>query len=347
MGKKILIFLGIAVSLFAAGNPSLVEVAKLVKGEVNPLQEFVGTVSFDRSSVLAAQNSGVVKAINFNVGDRVKKGKTLVQIDADVLNAQIVAAKANLQAALDQEENSSKDYARYKKLLESKSITQKEYDDALLKKDSSKSSVKALKANLKQLQIEASKKGIKAPYSGIIVDKKINLGEWVNAGTAVASIVDTSKAEITFSIPFNIYNGLRINDTYEIQIGKNIVQGKLSAAIPSGDKLTRTFPIKFKASLPTKGFIFEGQQAKVSLSKDEKKEAFILPRDAVIKRFGQNIVFFIDDKNIAQMVPVQIIGFLDDKVAIASNNLKEGMDIVSKGNERVFPNSPVKILNKK
>ena len=53
MGKKFLIFLSLAVSLFAAGQPSLVEVTKLVKGEVNPLQEFIGTVKFDKSSVLA------------------------------------------------------------------------------------------------------------------------------------------------------------------------------------------------------------------------------------------------------------------------------------------------------
>lgn len=122
--------------------------------------------------------------------------------------------------------------------------------------------------------------------------------------------------------------------------------GKLTAIIPSGDKLTRTFPIKFKANLPKDNFAFEGQQAKVSLSKEEKTQALILPRDAVIKRFGQTVVFFIDSKNTAQMVPVKIIGFLDDKVAVASDNLKVGMDIVSKGNERVFPNSPVKILNK-
>lgn len=172
MIKKILIFVFSVIAVFAAGKPSLVEVTKLVKGEVNPLQEFVGTVKFDRSSVLAAQNSGVVKAINFDVGDRVKKGKTLVQIDADVLNAQIDAAKANLQAALDQEENSSKDYSRYKKLLESKSITQKEYDDALLKKDSSKSSVKALKATLAQLQIEASKKENKSSLFRCYIRKK-------------------------------------------------------------------------------------------------------------------------------------------------------------------------------
>ncbi len=332
MGKKFLIFLGLAASLFAAGQPSLVEVTKLVKGEVNPLQEFIGTVKFDKSSVLAAQNSGVVKAINFEVGDKVKKGKTLVQIDADLLNAQVVSAQANAMST-------KKDFERYTKLLENKSISQKEYDDIKLKFITAQST-------LKELEIQKEKKSIQAPYSGIVVEKSIDLGEWVNAGTTVAKIVDTSKAEITFNVPLNIINGLNKDKIYDISVGDEVLKSKLIAAIPSGDKLTRTFPVKFKADLD-KVFVFDGQEAKISLSKNGKIDGLILPRDAVIKRFGQNVVFVIDEKMTAQMIPVKIIGFVDNKIAIEAQGLVAGMDIVYKGNERVFPNSPVKIINKK
>jgi RND family efflux transporter MFP subunit len=332
MGKKFLIFLGLAASLFAAGQPSLVEVTKLVKGEVNPLQEFIGTVKFDKSSVLAAQNSGVVKAINFEVGDKVKKGKTLVQIDADLLNAQVVSAQANAMST-------KKDFERYTKLLENKSISQKEYDDIKLKFITAQST-------LKELEIQKEKKSIQAPYNGIVVEKSIDLGEWVNAGTTVAKIVDTSKAEITFNVPLNIINGLNKDKIYDISVGDEVLKSKLIAAIPSGDKLTRTFPVKFKADLD-KVFVFDGQEAKISLSKNGKIDGLILPRDAVIKRFGQNVVFVIDEKMTAQMIPVKIIGFVDNKIAIEAQGLVAGMDIVYKGNERVFPNSPVKIINKK
>ena len=66
----------------------------------------------------------------------------------------------------------------------------------------------------------------------------------------------------------------------------------------------------------------------------------------MIKRFGQNVVFAINDKMMAQMIPVQVIGYVDNKIAIAGQGLMSGMDIVFKGNERIFPNSPVKIINK-
>ncbi|WP_428026946.1 efflux RND transporter periplasmic adaptor subunit [Arcobacter sp.] len=331
MFKKFLVVVLSAIALNAAGAPSLVETTKLVKGEVNPLQEFVGTLKFDRNSILAAQNSGVVKNINFEVGDVVKKGQNLVQIDADLLNAQVNSARANAASA-------KKDYERYSKLLESKSVSQKQYDDMKLKFVTAQSA-------LEELEIQKDKKSIRAPYNGIVVEKKINLGEWVNAGTALVTLVDTSNAEITFNVPLNIYNGLKKGDIYEINVGGNILKGKLSGAIPSGDKLTRTFPIKFKANSDKK-FVFDGQEAKVSLSKNAKQEALIVPRDSVIKRFGQNVVFIIDEKMSAMMIPVQIIAYLDDKIAIQAQGLAVGQDVVSKGNERIFPNSPVKIINK-
>jgi RND family efflux transporter MFP subunit len=345
MIKKMIMTALVGVSAFAMGGPSLVETTKLVKGEVNPLQEFVGTVSFDKKSVLAAQNSGVVKTVKFEIGDKVKKNSVLVQIDADLLNAQINAAKANLASAQETQKNSSKDYNRYKKLLASKSITQKEYDDALLKLTSSTSNTKALEARLNELQIQSSKKRIKAPFSGVIVEKNINIGEWANAGTPIVKLVDTTVTEITFNVPMNVVKGLKKGDIYDVKVGNEILKARLNAVIPNGDKLTRTFPVKFKADTKN-SFVFDGQQAKVSLSKNGKTQSLIVPRDAIIQKFGQNVVFTISPKNLAVMIPVQIIGYVSNKVAIAGQGLVPGMEIVSKGNERIFPNSPVKVINK-
>lgn len=330
MFKKVLFLVFTSLSLFAMG-PSLVETTALKKGEVNPLQEFTGTLEFDMNSVLAAQNSGVVQKINFEVGDRVKKGAVLVQIDADLLNAQITAARANFKSA-------QKDFKRYTKLLESKSISQKQFDDIQLNYITAQST-------LKELEIQKVKKSIKAPFDGIVTKKSISLGEWVNAGSPIATMVNVSIAEVTFNVPLNIVNGLQKGDQYDINVGNSVLKATLQAAIPSGDKLTRTFPVKFKAK--TNGsFLFDGQQAKVSLSQNGKTEGLLLPRDAVIKRFGQNVVFTINEKSMAQMIPVQVIGYVEKLVAVSGQGLVEGMQIVVKGNERVFPNSPVKIINK-
>ncbi len=345
MFKKIVYGLFISFLAFSISNAALVETTKIVEEEVNPLQEFVGNVKFHRSSNLAAQNSGLVKAVNFEVGDRIKKYQTLVKIDKDVLNSKINAAKANLKSAKNSLVNANKDYNRYKKLLKSNTITQKEYEDVLLKKESLDSKVKALEATLKQLQIQSIKKTIKAPYAGIIVEKNINLGEWVNAGTKIAKLVDTSKIQIIFNIPLEVAKVLSKNDIYDIKIGDKIFKSKLFAIIPSGDKLTRTLPVKFKANVKN-NLVFDGQEAVVSLPKKGKTKALVVPRDALIKKFGKDVVFIVGKDMKARMIPVKIIGYLGNKTAILAKGLSQDLDVVSKGNERIFPNMPVKIINK-
>ena len=77
----------------------------------------------------------------------------------------------------------------------------------------------------------------------------------------------------------------------------------------------------------------------------QKQNALMVPRDAVIKRFGQNVIFLNVD-GIAQMMPVQILGYTKENVAIMSKGLKEGASVVVKGNERIFPKQAIKSLNK-
>lgn len=344
MIRKSLWVLFIALNVYA--NPSLVEVVQIQKAQVNPLQEFVGTLRFDKNSILAAQNEGIVKSIHFEVGDFVKKNQVLVQIDSQLLDAQIKAAQANLDIAKSQNNNALKDYERYEKLLKSKSITQKEYDDALLQSNSSLNQVEALKARLNELYIQKEQKSIKAPYDGVIVEKMINLGEWASSGKAIVKMVNTNGAEFNFSVPLYIIEGLNYKQAYEIEINNRIIHAKLLAAIPNGDRLTRTFPIKFKATLEN-GFFYDGQEAKVSLSKKGEIEAFVVPRDAVIKRFEQTVIFVVNEELQAVMIPVRIVGYLGSNVAIDAQEINENMRVVFKGNERIFPNSPLQIINNK
>ena len=113
-----------------APQASLVEVQTLKKQEINDLQEFVGTVNFDKKSKIASESSGVAKNINFEVGQKVKKDEILVQIDSDILDAQIKASQSAVNMYEVQLKNAKKNFERYSALLEKKSIAQKVFDDA-------------------------------------------------------------------------------------------------------------------------------------------------------------------------------------------------------------------------
>ncbi len=322
---------------------ALVETQALKKQEVNDLQEFVGTVNFDKKSKIASETSGVVKKISFEVGQKVKKDEVLIQIDSDILDAQIKASQSAVNMYEVQLKNTKKNYDRFSALIEKKSISQKVFDDSKVEYDVASENLISAKAKLNELSIQKSKKIIKAPYSGVIVEKNININEWLDTGSQIATIVNTQELEVIFNLPISFIGGLKNGDEYDINISDEIIKAKLYAAIPSGDKLTRTFPVRFKADAKDK-FIFDGASAKINFAKESKSVALVINRDAVIKRFNMDVVFtVVNDK--AVMIPVKVITYFGLNAAIMADGLVEGMPIVTKGNERVFPDMQVQVLN--
>ena len=327
----------------AAPQAALVETQELKKQEVNDLQEFVGTVNFDKKSKIASESSGIIKKISFEVGQKVKKDEVLIQIDSDILDAQIKASQSAVNMYEVQLKNTKKNYDRFSALIEKKSISQKVFDDSKVEYDVASENLISAKAKLNELSIQKSKKIIKAPYSGVIVEKNININEWLDTGSQIATIVNTQELEVIFNLPISFIGGLKNGDEYDINISDEIIKAKLYAAIPSGDKLTRTFPVRFKADAKDK-FIFDGASAKINFAKESKSVALVINRDAVIKRFNMDVVFtVVNDK--AVMIPVKVITYFGLNAAIMADGLVEGMPIVTKGNERVFPDMQVQVLN--
>ncbi len=346
MIKKFLIIISFAIFSFAiGGGPSFVNTTIVKKGVVNPLEEFIGTVTFSKNSKVASQSSGAVISINFEAGDAVKKGDILVEIDSEILDAQIISAESLYEISKINLENATKDFTRYKELIAKKSISQKTYDDSFYKVNSAKQNLNSAKASLNELAIQKKKKIILAPFDGVIIEKNTEVSQWLNMGNVVATLVDTSNIDLIFNLPTSYIYKLDKKQEYEINLGSETLTSKMYAALVKGDKLTRTYPVKFKSKVKNK-FLYDGMEAKIKLPRSKKVESLIVPRDAVIKRFGQNIVFVVNEKSLAVMIPIKIIGYERKSIAILGKGLAVGMKVVVKGNERIFPNSPVKILNK-
>ena len=336
-----------ATTIIQAAQPAaLVETDILKKQEINDLQEFIGTVNFDKKSKIASQSAGIAKSISFEVGQKVKKDELLVYIDSDILDAQINASKSAVNMYSVQLKNTKKNFERYSVLLEKKSIAQKIYDDSKLEYDVATENLISAKAKLNELSIQKSKKQIKAPFSGIIVEKSINTNEWLDQGTQVATIVNTDALEIIFNLPISFINGLNEGDIYDIEISGKTIKAKLYAVIPSGDVLTRTFPVRFKADASDikDMFVFDGASAKINFAKESKNEALVINRDAVIKRFNMDVVFAVVE-NKSVMIPVKVTTYSGTDAAITGQGLVEGMKIVTKGNERIFPDMDVQVLD--
>jgi multidrug efflux pump subunit AcrA (membrane-fusion protein) len=114
--------------------------------------------------------------------------------------------------------------------------------------------------------------------------------------------------------------------------------GTVIAIVPRGDVATRTFPVKIRT--PNVHALIEGMSARVTLPTGKITQALIIPRDAVISKFGQNVVYAVVDAK-SNMIPVEIVGYDGLSAGVESQRLAEGMLVVVEGNERLKNGQPV------
>jgi RND family efflux transporter MFP subunit len=322
--------------------PALVEVAQITQGEAEPMVEFVGTVYYSRKSNLAAEVEGVVGQVFFEEGYRVKKGDPLVSLEADILDTVISGTRADYELVLVELEQAEKELSRREPLYKEGSVSESSYDEYFFKSKRLKNRALSIKASLGRLMLEKEKKKIRAPFDSIVMQKNAEIGEWIKEGGMVALVADDSIVDIVVNVPAGMLKYLQPGKKLTVKSDKEKFIGEFLSFVPKGDVATRTFDVKIRLQ-NTKGLI-EGMEARALVPSAEKRQGLKVPRDAVIDRFGQNVIWLAKDST-AKMVSVQVVGYDGMYVGVAGEGLADGDMVVVKGNERLREGQPVRIGN--
>ena len=312
--------------------PASVTVAKVNRGRVSPHSEFIATVFYQEISETASEISGLAGVVRFEEGQRVKQDQILVELGADILRKRLKATKSSFEEALSELEIAGIDLRRRKELFKIRSISEQAYDESRFRVIGLEKRAASLKAEVERLQIELDKKIIRAPFDGIVIRRQVDRGEWISEGETVAVIGKDDTIDIVAEIPERfiqyVEKGMQVNATVD---GREMT-GTVIAIVPRGDVATRTFPVKIRTA--NEHSLIEGMSARVTLPTGENRQALIVPRDAVISKFGQYVVFTAVDSK-SNMVPVEIIGYNGLMAGVDSRELSEGMLVVVDGSERL------------
>lgn len=312
--------------------PMLVAVAEIVQGSAEPMQELVGTVYFSRVSKVAAEVDGLVSAVAVEDGDRVKAGAALVSLQTDILQTNITKTRNAYEQAVIDMEQGRKDLQRLESLHADNLIADTTYDAQSTRSQGLEKQAASLQAELDRLQLEKQKKIIRAPFSGLVLKREVEKGEWVNIGGVVAVVADDREVDIVVDIPERLIGFMKKGREVSIASGNQTYTGRYIALIPQGDIATRTFSIKIR--MKNKSGLIEGMAARASLPSGPKQDGLLVPRDAVINQFGQQVVLLAVDGK-AKLVPIQINGYQGMQVAVTGPDLAAGQQVVVKGNERI------------
>ena len=302
-----------------ARPPSLVEVAEVKKGDAEPMFEYVGSVNYARKSRVASEVEGVVEDVKIEEGDHVKNNSPLVSLSADILDTIIIGTRADHEQVLVELEQAEKQLRRREPLLKEGSVSESAYDEYFFKSKRLKNRALTLQALLDRYLLEKEKKNIKAPFNGIVMEKSVEKGEWVKTGGTVAVIADDSEVDVIVDVPAEMLQYLKAGREIEITVGDLKLIGKFVSFVPKGDVATRTFSVKIR--LKNQEDLVEGMEARALLPTASRQESLLVPRDALVVKFGKNAVFVVEEGK-AKMVPVAVQGYSDLLVGVVGPGLE-------------------------
>ena len=312
--------------------PARVSVAKVMRGQIAPRNEFIATIFYQEISDTASEISGLVGIVHFEEGQRVKKGQILVELGSELLRKRLQASTASFEQILAELEIAGIDLKRREKLLKKKSISKQSFDENRFRVIGHEKRAAALKAEVERLEIELEKKIIQAPFDGVVIKRNVDRGEWISEGETVAIIGKDDTIDIVVEVPERFIQYIKIGMQVSATATGGDFVGTVIAIVPRGDVATRTFPVKIRT--PNEHGLIEGMSARVTLPTGKITPALIVPRDAVISKFGQNVVYAVVDAK-SKMLPVQIVGYDGLSAGVESQGLAEGMFVVVEGNERL------------
>ena len=318
--------------------PLLVTTVEVEEGAIQAEAEFVGTTYFARVSHVATDIEGLVRKTSFEEGDKIEKGDLLVLLDSELLYSEITGAKAAYEQNLVDLENARREFNRIDTLHKDGSIAETDHDSYLSKQMRLEKLSVILEAKHNKLLITKRKKSISAPFSGIIIQKSVEVGEWVAKGGNIAAIADNSSIDVWVDVPIAILEHLEKGREVRIRIGNREYNGKYSTFIPKGDIATRTFTTKF--SLENPGSIVEGLEALVLLPEGGQTAGLLVPRDAIVDKYGKTMVFLAVDSK-AKEIPVEVAGYVGLQAVVTGSGLEKGQQIIVKGCKRVEDDMPL------
>lgn len=292
---------------------------------------YTGTAPLEprSESQVVAKTSGVALAVYAEEGQAVRAGQTLVRLDA---------ARSALQAAQTaaQMRKLEANYARARTLAAEKLISANDNDQ--LRYDLENARAANRLANL-----ELSYANVVAPISGVVAQRSIKPGNFVQINTPILRIVDTSRLEAVLNVPEReiavLKAGLPVRMTVDALPGRTF-EGVVDRVAPVVDSGSGTFRVI--ASFAGGGLLQPGMFGRIRIDYDQRADALVVPRVALLDDEGEPAVFAARGGKVAR-VPVKL-GYLDGEWAEIRAGLKRGDQVVVAGKTALRDGSAVQVL---
>ena len=303
--------------------------------------DVIGTVAAIQGVTVSADLPGTVAKIHFESGQWVHEGDVLVELDTRQEQAQLAETEAQRDLA-------HINYGRTKQLVQEGVMAKTEYDNVTAQQKVTDGQVGEIRATI-------ARKTIRAPFSGILGIRQVNLGQYLAAGQAIVSLQSLNPIYVNFGVPQQTTGQVAIGRT--LRISSNDFPGlQFSGRVTALDSVvnesTRNIQVQTTLANP-QNKLRPGMFVQVSLGLGENTPVIALPASAINYAPYGDSVFIVTDlkddkgktyRGVRQQI-VKLAGSRGDQVGVISG-LNPGDEVVTSGVFKLRNGAPVQINNK-
>lgn len=323
------------------GEPaSFVRVVNVEVQEVVP-ERFVeeirmtGTVLANRDVTVSAEESGAVRRILVEKGNRVRAGQAILRLDDTILSAQVDQARAAAELARET-------WERRRRLWEEEQVgSELAYLEA-------RYTAEQADANLRTLEERLARTVIRAPIEGILEDRMVEIGALLSPGMPVARIVDADPVKIRAGVPERYAPDVRIGAGLEVTF--DVLPdaggpGQVSYVGAAVDPGSRTFPVEVEMPNPG-GLIKPEMVAAVALERRALDGVVVVDQESLVRLEGGYMTFVVEgegDEAVARSRPV-VLGPSQANRVVIREGLTPGERLIVTGHRSVADGDRVRIV---
>lgn len=340
----------------AESAPCPVKVAEVKPGTITQKVTLAAKITPAMEVNVFPKISGKVASVPVEMGDRVKAGQLLVQLDTTDIALQVQQAEAALEVALAGQrsaraalENARANLARTEELFRQGVASQRDLDNARLAFDQASAGVadaqvKQAEAALASARQQLANSSITSPIAGWVSSRRIDPGEMASPTNPLLTIVDISSVFAECNVPESEVGRLKLGQKVPVKIPAvqaEPLEGELVNLAPAADQQSKAFAARIKLANPD-GQIKPGMFAEVELSTLTRENVLVIPKEALVEKSGQLVVLVVKEGRAVE-TPVRT-GISDGLQVEILEGLNAGDQVIVAGQNIVQNNARVEIV---
>lgn len=318
--------------------PAAVVVDEVRRTEISPTVSIPGTVVSRADSRLATEVEGRVTWFA-DVGTVVAQGDPVVRLESTTLEIQRDEYRGQVERERGRLTFLEPEVDRLEILAAESIAAESLLDQTRSNLEVARGDLAVAEARLRQVEDQIAKMTIVAPFDGVVSERSINPGEFINRLDEVIRLVSPDSIEVIARAPLNAVAFLEAGVQLPIYNDYRRGPGAVRAIVTFGDPQSHMFELRI--DVPAEQWIV-GESVRVDVPTEAPKQALVVPRDALVLRREGAFVFRVGPEQRAQRVPVSP-GVGDGDLIEVDGALAAGDIIVIRGAERLMEGQPVQV----